>query len=133
MTGLSSGILECFAVLAGGAAQGVGDAAGKSEQLPVFRINGEKSQRTPGFFLDIETLRKNHQNQCAMKDLWYFANLHWKKGCFSKQHFPREISEIPKILRRALILMVILSVLASRKILGVRCGFFGPWCGRQGV
>ena len=82
MIGFSSGVLECFAVLAGGTAQGVGDAAGKSETLPVFRINGEKSQRTPGFFLDIETLRKNHQNQGAMKDLWYFANLHRKKDVF---------------------------------------------------
>ena len=82
MIAFSSGVLECFAVLAGGAAQGVGDAAGKSEKLLVFRINGEKSQRTPGFFLDVETLRKNHQNQCAMKDLWYFANLLRKRMFF---------------------------------------------------
>ena len=132
MIGFSSGVLECFAVLAGGAAQGVGDAAGKSETLPVFRINGEKSQRTPGFFLDIETLR---QKTKSVHDEGFvvFRKSPLEKGCFSKHHFPREISEIPKILRRALILMVILSVLASRKILGVRCGFFGPWCGRQGV
>ena len=86
MIGFSSGVLECFAFLAGGAAQGEGDAAGKSEKLPVFRINGEKSQRTPGFFLDIETMKKNHQNQCAMKDLWYFANLP-RKMMFRKTSF----------------------------------------------
>ena len=111
----------------------MGDAAGKSEKLPVFRINGEKSQRTPGFFLDIETLMKNTTKSVRDEGFVVFRISPSEKGCCSKHHFPREISEIQEILRRALISMVILSVLASRKIPGVRCDFFGPWCGRQGV
>ena len=65
----------------------MGDAAGKSEKLPVFRINGETSQRTPGFVLDLEKLGKNHQHQRAMKDLWCVANLPRKKDVFLNNIF----------------------------------------------